>query len=488
MIVPQPEFSGRGKLANSNVADDLIGQLSKIVGANHLLTGRDAAPYGKDWMGKYIAQPLAVVRPGSTKQVSQILRLANDTATPVVPVAGNTGLVGGTHAPDALMLSLERMNKITEIRADARIAIVQAGVILSSLHAASDDLGLAFPLFFGARGTAMIGGALSTNAGGSNVLRYGNARALCLGLEVVLPDGEVMNLMSELHKDNSGYDLKDLFIGAEGTLGIITAAVLKLVPKPGAYATAMVAATSLRHALTLLNRLQEATGGMVEAFEFMPRTYMAQLARMRLDLVPPLGRDQDCTILLELGATAARDVTPADDGSVPLAGLLETTLMEMIGQGFATDAVVARSHAQRQDMWAIREAAAEITMSQEPRVDADVAVALDKIAAFLDSALARLADIDPDAETITVSHLGDGNLHFSVWPTSRDPDLMDTILTMIEDVTVSLGGSFSAEHGIGLSKLTSMSRHKDPVALATMARIKRAIDPKGIMNPGKVAH
>ena len=466
--------------------ETLISQLTEIVGYKQLLTGRDAARYGKDRTGKYSAQPLAVVRPACTKEVSQILRLANDTATPVVPVAGNTGLVGGTHAPDAVMLSVERMNSIQDIRPDARIAIVQAGVVLSQLHAAVDDLGLSFPLFFGARGTAMIGGVLSTNAGGSNVLRYGNVRALCLGLEIVLPDGEVMNLMSELHKDNSGYDLKHLFIGAEGTLGIITAAVLKLVGKPRAYATAMVAAASLADALKLLNRLQEATGGMVEAFEFMPRTYLKRLAEVRPDLIPPLGSDQDCTILLELGATAPRDATPADDGNIPVNELLETALIEMVEGGLVTNAVVARSDAQRQNMWEIREVAAEITMGRSPRIDTDVAVALDKVSTFLDSALAGLAEIDPDAETITVSHLGDGNVHFSVWPTSDDQDLMDSILTMIEDVTVSLGGSFSAEHGIGLSKLGSMRRHKDPVALAVMARIKRALDPKGIMNPGKV--
>ena len=473
-------------MANSIDIETLISQLARIVGEKNVLTGPDAAPYGKDRTGKFSAQPLAVVRPGETSEVSQILRLANDTTTPVVPVSGNSGLVGGTHAPDALMLSLARMNRIQDIRADARIAIVQAGVILSSLHDATDKLGLAFPLFFGARGTAMIGGALSTNAGGSNVLRYGNMRALCLGLEVVLPDGEIMNLMSELHKDNSGYDLKDLFIGAEGTLGIITAAVLKLVAKPRAYATAMVAAASLTDALTLLNRLQEATGGMVEAFEFMPRTYLARLAEVRPDLIPPLGLDHDCTILVELGATAPRDTTPADDGSIPAVSLLESVLAEMIEGGLATDAVVARSDAQRQNMWAIREVAAEITLGRAPRIDTDIAVALDKVSAFLETVLARLAEIDPDAETITVSHLGDGNVHFTVWPTSGNQDLMDRILMMIEQVTADLGGSFSAEHGIGLSKLRSMRRHKDPVALAVMARIKHALDPKGIMNPGKV--
>ncbi len=464
----------------------LIRRLAAICGAGNVLSGKDAAPYGRDWMGKYVSQPLAVVRPGDTTEVAAVMRLAHDTGTPVVPIAGNTGLVGGTHAAGALMLSVERLNRVRAIRPDARIAIVEAGVILSTLHDAAEAHELAFPLFFGARGSAMIGGNLATNAGGSNVLRYGNSRALCLGLEVVLPDGEVMDLMSELHKDNSGYDLKDMFIGSEGTLGIITAAVLKLVPKPRAYATAMVAARSLPDALVLLNRLQSATGGMVEGFEFMPRTYMARLREVLPDLRPPLGYDHDVTILVELGATAPRDVEPLADGSVPVAGLLEETLAGLIDEGLALDAAVAQSQGQRLAMWKIRESAAEITLGRQPIIDTDICVPVDQVSAFMDDALARLEKMDPEAETITVSHLGDGNLHFTVWPTSRDAATQDLIREMVEEVTLALGGSFSAEHGIGLTKLPSMRRRKDKVALAVMRKIKQALDPKGIMNPGKV--
>ena len=464
----------------------LIEQLVAILGVKNVLQGADATPYGRDWMGAYVSQPHVVVRPGNTAEVSAVLRLANDRGTPVVPVGGNTGLVGGTFAPDQLMISLERMNSIREIRPDSRIAIVESGVILSRLHDAADAHDLAFPLFFGARGSAMIGGNLSTNAGGSNVLRYGNTRALCLGLEVVLADGRVMDLMSELHKDNTGYDLKDLFIGAEGTLGIITAAVLKLVPRPAAYATAMVAATSLPGALDLLNKLQQATGDMVEAFEFMPRTYLNRLELARPDLTPPLGYDQEFTILVELGTTAPRDTTAGTDGSVPVVNLLENTLADMMHAGLARDAVVAQSGAERQKMWAIREVAAEITLGRKPYVDTDVSVPLDRVETFLDLALNRLAEIDPRAETITVAHLGDGNLHFTVWPTVESAEHKESILTMVDQVTIELGGSFSAEHGIGLSKLGSMGRGKDAVALAVMRSIKQALDPKGIMNPGKV--
>ena len=465
---------------------DLVEKLRSICGPTHVLTGKDTVRYGTDWMGKYAAQPLAVVRPANTAEVAAVMRLADETRTPVVPIAGNTGLVGGTYADGVLMLSVERLNKVREIRADARIAIVETGVVLSKLHDAADEHGLAFPLFFGARGSAMIGGNLSTNAGGSNVLRYGNTRALCLGLEVVLPDGEVMNLMSELHKDNSGYDLKDLFIGAEGTLGIITAAVMKLVPKPRAFATAMVAARSLPDALVLLNRLQAATGGMVEGFEFMPRSYMAGLKRARPDLTPPLGYDHDVTILVELGATAPRDVEPGEDGALPVTRLLEETLAKLIEDGLAHDAAIAQSDTQRQAMWTIRESAAEIMQGKKPMLDTDVCVPLDRVADFMDRALHRLRVLDPEADTITVCHLGDGNLHFSIWPSSQDPDSHDAIREMVEDVTLELGGSFSAEHGIGLSKLPSMERRKDKVALAVMRRIKQALDPNGIMNPGKV--
>ncbi len=465
---------------------DLIEQLSGICGAANVLTGRDAARYGTDWMGKYVSHPLAVVRPGTTVEVSAVMQLAHRTGTPVVPIAGNTGLVGGTHAEGALMLSVERLNQVREIRPEARIAIVESGVVLSNLHDAAEQEGLAFPLFFGARGSAMIGGNLSTNAGGSNVLRYGNTRALCLGLEVVLPDGEVLDLMSELHKDNSGYDLKDLFIGAEGTLGIITAAVLKLVPKPRAYATAMVAARSLPDALALLNRLQTATGGMVEGFEFMPRSYMARLREVLPEAKPPLGYDRDVTILVELGAVAPRDVEPGKDGAVPVVRLLEEILAQLIDEGLALDAAIAQSQGQRLAMWKIRESAAEITLGRHPIIDTDVCVPLDKVAVFMDQALGRLRRLDAEAETITVSHLGDGNLHFSVWPTSQDPEAHDLIREMVEDVTLKLGGSFSAEHGIGLSKLRSMERRKNKVAMTVMRKIKQTLDPKGIMNPGKV--
>ena len=464
----------------------LIEKLGLVVGAANVLTGADVARHARDWMGKYEGAPVAVVRPGSTAEVAGCLRVAAAEGRAVVPVGGNTGLVGGTMTEGGLMVSLERMNRIREVRAEARIVVAEAGVVLSRLHEAAEAVGLYFPLWFGARGSAMLGGVLSTNAGGSNVLRYGSTRGLCLGLEVVLADGRVLNLMSALHKDNSGYDLKSLFIGAEGTLGIITAAVMKLVPAPRAHATATVAARTLGDALQLLNRMQEATGGRVEAFEFMPASYSRRLAEVRPDLGRPFDHVPEVTILIEAATTAPAEATPDDTGAVPLVSVLEGILSEMLEAGLITDAVVAQNEAQRRVMWARREAAAEITVGITPAVDTDVCLPLDKVAVFLDEVLRRLEAVDPGARSLTVAHLGDGNLHFTAFPTRDDARLKDRVMETVEDVVAELGGSFSAEHGVGLSKLNSMARRKDAVALDVMRAIKAALDPEGRMNPGKV--
>jgi FAD/FMN-containing dehydrogenase len=464
----------------------LLDDLRAALGAAHVLTGAEARPYGRDWTGQYSAEPLAVLRPGSTREVSRALALAHAAGAAVVPAGGRTGLSGAAHAPGQLMLSLERMNRVRGVNAASRIVTAEAGAILSTLHEAAAAESLHFPLWFGARGSATLGGALSTNAGGSNVLRYGSTRGLCLGIEAVLADGRVLDLMGELHKDNTGYALKDLFIGAEGTLGVITAAVMRLVPAPRAHATATVACPGLGAALDLLNRLQAATGGLVEAFEYMPRSYMQRLALVRPDLGQPFATVPDCTILVELGATAPRDCDPGPDGAVPLRALLEGTLATMFEAGLVGDAIVAGSEAQRRAMWARREAAAEITVGRLPIVDSDVAVPLDRVGDFLDAIAARLAVLDPGAETITVAHLGDGNLHFSVWPSHGAPDHLDAVRTAVEDVVAALRGSFSAEHGIGLSKLGTMARRKDRVALDVMRAVKAALDPAGILNPGKV--
>ncbi|NHB78070.1 FAD-binding oxidoreductase [Rhodobacter calidifons] len=464
----------------------MLTDLAAAVGPANVLTGPDMARHARDWMGRYEGQPVAVVRPGSTEEIAACVKIAAQHGVPVVPISGNTGLVGGTMTKGGLLLSLERMNRIRDVKRDAKLVIAEAGVVLTRLHEAAEKEGLYFPLWFGARGSAMLGGVLSTNAGGSNVLRYGSTRGLCLGLEVVLPDGRILDLMSELHKDNSGYDLKDLFIGAEGTLGIITAAVMKLVPAPKAHATATVAARSLPDALILLNRMQEATGGKVEAFEFMPRTYSERLREARPDLGLPFDHIPEVTLLIEAATTVPSEAAPDQNGDIPLVLTLETILAEMMEAGLVTDAILARSEQQRRAMWARREAAAEIGVGLHPEVDTDVCLPLDRVDTFLTRAIQRVETLDPGARTITVAHLGDGNLHFTAYPTRDEGQLKDRVLEAIEDVVAELGGSFSAEHGVGLSKLPSMRRRKDPVALDVMRMLKRALDPQNLMNPGKV--
>lgn len=462
----------------------ILAEFAAIVGASHVLTGADVEKYRPDWTTHYTSNPAAVLRPATTAQVSELVKIAAKHRLALVPVGGLTGITGAAQTNGGVMISLERMNKILDLRVGAKLAIVQAGVVISSLHAAAEQQGLYFPLWFGARGSAMIGGVLSTNAGGSNVLRYGSTRGLCMGLEVVLPDGRILNLMSELHKDNSGYDLKQMFIGAEGTLGIITAAVVKLVPKPRAYATATLAARSLTDALDLLNRLQIASGGMVEAFEYMPRAYLQRVAQFRPDLRQPFDPIAEVAILVELGAL--QDGDPLPDGSLPVVNLLTETLAQMIEEGMVLDAQIAQNEAQRAAMWARRECAAEVMQAVQPSVDTDICLPTDQIAVFLDRMTARLPALDAGATSLLVAHLGDGNLHYSAYPSRDDPALYDAIIEAVEDEVQAMGGSFSAEHGVGLMKLNSMRRRKDPVALDVMRLLKATLDPQGIMNPGKV--
>jgi len=476
-------------------SEQFLSSLRGIVGAKFVLSGdTERGNFDRDVTGKYQGRSLAVVRPASTAEVAATVKLANQAKVAVVPQSGNTGLNGGAYPgvnENQIILSLNRMNAIRKINPAGRTAIAEAGVILENLHAACAAHDLVFPLLFGARGSCMIGGNLATNAGGSNVLRYGNTRDLCLGLEVVMPDGTVADLMSELHKDNTGYDLKNLFIGAEGTLGIITAAVLKLSPMPKAYATAMVAVTSIPVALKLLNKIQNASGGAVEAFEYMPKDYFEHLGDVHPNLRPPFETPAEVGILVELGAVAPRDASPAADGSIPIVSLLADTLAEGMASGDVLDAVVAQTVAQRAEMWKRREVAFEVVVHRGPSIDTDVAVPLDRVDAFVRQTAQRLRADFPGAEAATIAHLGDGNLHYSVWlePGSgraHTNDESEAVFGMIEDVVQAQHGSFSAEHGIGLSKKSTMARRKDPGALEVMRAIKAALDPNNIMNPGKM--
>ena len=465
---------------------DLIDKLGRIVGPSHVFCEEKGGKYGSDWTGLYQFSPIAVVRPANAIEVSEILKLANADKTPVVPMSGNTSLAGGTFAEGSIVLSLERLNKIREIRSTSRIAIVEAGVVLSNLHQAVDEHDLIFPMTFGARGSAMIGGMLSTNAGGSNVLKYGNTRDLCLGLEVVLPNGEIMEIMSELHKDNSGYNLKHLMIGAEGTLGIITAAVLKLSQKPKAEATAMLATSSLDEALHVLNRLQSATGGSVQAFEYMPGDYIDAFCARFPERNAPFNVRYDTNIMVDLGSTVGAMCAADKSGKTKLTEFLEQVLSEEYDRGAVLDAVVAQNEAQRQEMWDRRECAAEVTITRRPIVANDIAVPLDRLNIFVTEMEKKLQSIDPGGKSVNVAHLGDGNIHYTVWPASEDIEVHANIVEEVEELVLSLGGSFSAEHGIGLSKLPSMERRKNQVAMQVMRQIKAAIDPNNILNAGKV--
>ena len=471
-----------------------IENIQKIVGIENVLTGERLDQYEVDPSGKYKGSSLAVVRPENTEQVSEIVKIANEKKIPIVPQGGNTGLAGGCFVgekKDTIILSLERMNKIKEIRGDGRIAIVEGGVILSTLHEAVAEYDLIFPLFFGARGSAMIGGNLATNAGGSNVLRYGNTRDLVLGLEAVMPTGEIVDLMSELHKDNSGYNLKHLLIGAEGTLGIITAAVLKLFPKPKAYATATISIPSLKDALPILNELNKVTNNCVEAFEYMPEEYFSALCERFDDMRQPFSTPAKHGVFLEIGAMAEEDAYPDATGNIPIELKVEELFSEWLEAGKILDAVICKSEAQRSEMWDRRERAYEVGLLKGVPVACDISVAVDKVDDFLTKVKKRVYTLNPNCETLTVSHLGDGNLHFSVWMNPKTKEMgslsdREQITEMIEETVLELGGSFSAEHGIGLAKLSSMSRRKDPNAIAVMRIIKSALDPNHIMTPGKV--
>ncbi|MBI1493509.1 FAD-binding oxidoreductase [Halocynthiibacter styelae] len=473
---------------------DILTNLRNISGDTYVLSGNDdRKAFDTDVFGDKIGSSLAVVRPANTDEVAAILKLAHETGTPVVPQGGNTGLAGGatpTADTTQIVLSLARMNAIENINPETRTATVQAGVILQNLHDAVAKHDLIFPLIFGARGSCMIGGNISTNAGGSNVLRYGNTRALVLGLEVVLPDGRVMNLMNALYKNNTGYALKDLIIGAEGTLGIITRAVLQLHPAPVARATALLSVASLPAALTLLRKLQDASGGAVEAFEFMPENHMQGYQNLNPDRTLPLETPGAVNILTELGATSQLLARPGDDGRPLIENLLEDVLTDGFENGDILDAAIAQNDSQRDAFWHIRESAYEVATSDGPAIDFDVSVPLDQVETFLDQAAKRLASVVPGMRKTIVSHLGDGNIHYGVLPENNRngiaPALKTKVMEVVEDLVTELNGSFSAEHGIGTSKRPSMARQKDPVALDAMRAVKAALDPQNIMNPGKV--
>ncbi len=442
----------------------------------------EIAPHLIEWRSKYQGKTPLLLKPANTADVSKILAICNETQTPVVPQGGNTGLVGG-QIPFAgeVLLSLSRMKAIRSVDREGMYLIAEAGSVLADVQKAADDAGQYFPLSLASEGSCTIGGNLSSNAGGVNVLRYGNARDLVLGAEVVLADGRVLDLLRTLRKDNTGYDLKQLFIGAEGTLGVITAAALKLFPKPVERATAFVAVEGPATAVRLLGRLQDATGGLVSAFELMPRIGLEFVCAHIPSCRDPLAAPSPWYVLIE--------ATSGHAGL--LSGLFENTIAAAIESGLASDAVIASSEAQREALWRLRESLSESQKYEGGSIKHDVSVPVRDIPAFIAEGSALAEKLVPGVRPVPFGHLGDGNIHFNLSvPKGADNATYlarwEEISRAVHDLVHRFGGSISAEHGLGVMKRDEILRYKSQTEMDVMRTLKRTLDPNGILNPGKV--
>ena len=464
----------------------LLDALRAVVGSAGLLTEHEAmAPYLTDWRKLYHGNALAVVRPRSTEEVSRIVALASEADVTIVPQGGNTGLAGGgtpRSGGSNLVLSLEGMNRIREIDAVNHTITVEAGCILQQVQDAAAAADRLFPLRLGAEGSCRIGGNLSTNAGGIAVLRYGNMRDLALGLEVVLPDGRIWNGLRALRKDNTGYDLKHLFIGAEGTLGIITAAVLKLFPRPRERVTAFVAAASLEASLALLGRLRAASGDSLTSFELIPRIALEMAVAHVPGSFDPFPDPHEAYLLIEL--TSSRE-------NSGLAVAAEEALSQAMEDGLVLEATIAQNETQAAAIWFLREAIVEAQRPAGASIKHDVAVPVSAVPAFLREASAAVEAAEPGVRVYAFGHLGDGNIHFNLMqPTGMRPEDFTAqtprLNRVVHDIVARYQGSISAEHGLGQLRREEVRRYKPGIEFELMERIKAALDPKGIMNPGKV--
>ncbi len=464
-----------------NLRSDLIG----IVGAGNVLTGTDAAPYLTDWRKRYVGRAQAVVRPASTAEVAAVVRACVAAGAPIVPQGGNTGLVGGGTPDargDAIVISLQRMNRVRAVDIANDTITVDAGCVLQQVQQVAREHNRLFPLSLAAEGSATLGGNLSTNAGGTQVLRYGNARDLTLGLEVVLASGEVWDGLRGLRKDNTGYDLKHLFIGAEGTLGIITAATLKLFAAPAAQMTALASTTSLALATRLLERARGCAGATLTAFEVMSQVCLRHTVSMLPNLRMSLPFEQPWYVLLELSDAESEAHATAT---------LEHILGGALEDGQISDAAVARSIAEARALWALREAIPEAHAKSGGNVKHDIALPVSQVADFVATTSAALQDRFAWIEPVVFGHLGDGNLHYNMGTVAGTPiDVAfaheDEINGIVNDAVHERGGSISAEHGLGQLKREAITHYKSAVELDLMRAIKRVLDPQGLMNPGKV--
>jgi FAD/FMN-containing dehydrogenase len=463
------------------MTDDVMTRLAEALPPTALRA--PTSPYLEEPRGRWHGQARVVIAPGDTAEVATCLRLCNETRTPVIPFGGGTGLVGGQlsdEAPAPIVLSLERMRAVRDLDADAGTMVVEAGAVLSDIHATAEAEGWIFPLTLASQGSARLGGLLATNAGGVNVIRYGNARDLVLGIEAVLADGTVIETLSPLRKNNMGYDLRHLLIGSEGTLGVITAASLRLFPKPAQQSAALMVVPDPQAALALLRLSQRQAGGDLSAFELIGRQGLLFLDEVGPETRQPFADRPEWMCLIDLGTGGER---PGDD-------LLEALFAQAADAGLVTDGVIARSGAQRMAFWTLREniPAANRRIGAVSSHDISLPVAL--VPRFIAEAPERLSAID-DFRINCFGHLGDGNLHYNVFPRpgrSRNDheNQRAGIKRTVHDLVHELGGSVSAEHGVGRLKVADLERYGDPGKLTAMRRIKAALDPNGILNPGAV--
>ncbi|WP_062112473.1 FAD-binding oxidoreductase [Aureimonas sp. AU40] len=467
------------------LSDDLLNRFAALLPPGRALTeAGDIAPFVHEERDKFKGRTRLVLRPSSVDEVSAILKLASETRTPIVPQGGNTGLVGGQmpRSDGEIVLSLGRLDRIREVDSVGRTMTLDAGVVLKRVQEAADEAGLFFPLSLGSEGSCQIGGNLASNAGGTAVLAYGNTRDLCLGIEAVLPSGEIVHGLRRLKKDNRGYDLRHLLIGSEGTLGIITGAVLKLFPKPAGREVAYVGLDSPDAALKLLTRAEVLSGGRLTAFELMPRIGIEFTVRHTQGARDPLAEPHAWYVLIEISSPVSGEDARA---------VLETILEGAFEAGEIEDAAIAQSMADATTFWRMRE---EMSWAQKPEggsIKHDVSVPVALVPEFLARANALVLDAIPGSRIVSFGHLGDGNIHYNIsQPIGADKEAFlarwGEINALVHGVVADLGGSFSAEHGIGQLKRDELARTKDPAELALMRGIKAVFDPYGIMNPGKL--
>jgi FAD/FMN-containing dehydrogenase len=467
----------------ADAAQRLIGRLVDRLGPAHVVTAADDLTlHLREERGLYTGHALAAVRPGDAAEVAFVVAACAEAGIPITAQGGNTGLVGGGVPYGGIVLSLARLNQVREIDAINGTMVVEAGCVLADIHKAAEAADMLFPLSLPSEGSCRIGGNLATNAGGTAVLRYGNARELVLGLEVVLADGRIWNGLKGLRKDNTGYDLRNLFVGSEGTLGIITAAVLKLFPRPRARLTAFVGCASPHDALELFGRLRKGAGEALTAFEYMPRFAIEVILKHVQGVLDPLAEPHPSYALIEL-------TSPQPDAD--LAGLVEAIVGEALEDGIVADATIAASDAQAAALWAIRERLSDTQRLEGGSIKHDIAVPVSQVAAFIEEASAACEAAMPGVRVCAFGHFGDGNIHFNLsQPVGMDKGAFlaswERFNRITHDIVHRLHGSISAEHGIGLIKRDELELYKDPVALDLMRKLKGALDPQNILNPGKV--